>query len=473
MSVLSGQPDYVYSVGADTRMLDKAMSDTTKKTESAFGRVGTSIERKTEGLRRFQGALSSTIGIATGLVGVFGAAAGAAAGLYAAYDQIANAADRVAEANRKSNEQTSKAIALAREKIAVEENFLDVLKSQNKETIEARLDELRAERDKIDADLGFGRQFKFGFNTLLKEALAAYEFNLNVGTLGLAGNVFGEENMVVDSGLARYEGILAEIAKAEKALGEINRGTEDKVGGEVTEELLKQEATLRRQLKIQTLRAEGMDGEASAIERRVAHEAEIFEMEERYLELVDAGLDDQAAQLEGIIRLKRQIYSENEQALAQAREQAEMEKRSMDKMTAVELKRNLQARIYRAQGRDDLADQLKMEEERLDYLKKINNLDISQAERDALIEQVDLLSQLQGGGSQDAAGGRRTPRFGSSVEGNVGSAVAAQVLGGGVDTKEQEFARQQAKSLQSLDTNVKALVVAVRDGAIGGPAVFA
>ena len=54
--------DFVYSVGADTTALEKSIKDASKKSEAAFGRVGNAIEKKTAGLRKFQGALSSTVG---------------------------------------------------------------------------------------------------------------------------------------------------------------------------------------------------------------------------------------------------------------------------------------------------------------------------------------------------------------------------------------------------------------------------
>ena len=459
MSAFSGTPDYLYSVGADTRQLEKAMADTSKKTEGAFGKVGNAIEKKTEGLRKFQGALGSTVGIATGLLGVFGAVSGAAIGLYAAYEKVAGAAERVAEANRQSNIATQKAIDLAYKRISAEEDFLTLRKRENVAAIDSQIASLREEQAKL-VENSLGRSVSLGFTQLLKGGAEAANRYIQRQTFGMVDGPFQNIDSIPDDpSMLRFDAIEGEVARLEEARGKITRGTETLVAEEVTAELAKQSQEFQRQLDLQAMRANGDEAAAARAERYTKHQAEIYALEERYLELIGAGLTEEAALVENLIRLKNKQFTEGERLIKQTQDQAAEERRLKDQATADSLDRMLQEQIYRKQGRDDLADEVKLMGEKAGWIEKIGALEgVSADRRQELLDQVDRLFAIRGGeGEEGSLDGSRGPRFGASVSGNVGSLVGGQILGGGVDAGRM-LDQKRNTTLTSMDQSLKELV---------------
>src|SRR5690606_4492869 len=175
-------------------------------------------------------------------------------GIYKVYDEIANAADRVAEANEKSNQQTREAIQLAQQKLSAEKNFLAVLKAQNVASVDRRLAELRAENEKL-TEVTTGRMFGLGIRSIVKSAQQFANWNSRVNPLvapfSHSEPFPGANSIPDDPNMLRFESNQQQIADLETKRGEILRGTTAKASAEITSELQEQERSLMRQIEIQ------------------------------------------------------------------------------------------------------------------------------------------------------------------------------------------------------------------------------
>lgn len=89
--------DLVARLGLDDKAFAQGLDNAESKASRAFGRVGQTIDSKTAGLRKFSGALSSTVGIATGLLGAFTAVAAIVGGIVVGISKVVKSQREAAE----------------------------------------------------------------------------------------------------------------------------------------------------------------------------------------------------------------------------------------------------------------------------------------------------------------------------------------------------------------------------------------
>lgn len=456
MSQISGQPDFLYSLGADTRQLEAAMKDTSRQAESAFGKVGTKIEKSTEGARRFVGALGSTIGIATGLVGVFGAVAGAAYGLYSLYENIAGSAERGRDAIREQ-EQSFQQMLLSGREFRGEETLADrQLKSV--EDMREEVEELNKiiERNKRVAPLGFGDP-----QTIQRSFEAVSRARNQIATL---------ENEILR--------------------------TEEEIARRARQPVLDLIQSNRKRQELTNLDDAGYELQLSILNDRYETLERIDKLEQAIADADRLGYADLIPQLEAVIRSEEDLLRirteskiardeeyKREQQIAELRmktaqrsaEFAEQEAAFWEQQnqmrSAEQLRLALQERLYRAEGKDDLADQVELEQERMEFRERLASLPtIPQGERQALERLFESVLRQESLPGEDAAvSSDAGPRFGSGAAGNTGTAVASQVLGG-TGNIERRLDEKRNTQLAKIETNTSEMTRALREG--GGPARF-
>lgn len=82
------------------------------KMEGGFSKAGSAIENSTEGVRKFAGALGSTVGIASQMVGVFAVLSGAVLGLKAVLDKLSSPGGGLSESNKIMSQMADEARGL-------------------------------------------------------------------------------------------------------------------------------------------------------------------------------------------------------------------------------------------------------------------------------------------------------------------------------------------------------------------------
>lgn len=452
MSQMSGTPDYLYTIGGDTKAFDKAMKDTEVTANRSLRSVSDAINRQTDGVRKLTGSLRSTLG-------VFGAVAGIAStvgGMVAVYDKLATAAERVAAANEKSAQATSRSMMAAQAGLR-QESPSSGLVGRVTGPLDKRVEELRRELEEMvekTANAGIGRRFMMGIGEEVRRNL----------------NLIGFDIPDVDS--SRMDAIQKDL----QDLANMRRLVRKEARDQFEQQSLAESQSVQQSLHVEMLRAQGYNDQAEAMDRSLRVQREITQLEQRQQQLRSDNFHDLAASLDTEIVMRKQIAQATEERLRQERIRTEMIDQQNQRVEADRLAAMLREQALRAEGMDDQADILKIERERLDVLERINAMQsLSSSERQRLVDLAERLAAAQAariGVDPFASLGStaRGPGFGASVAGNIGGAAAAQVLGGGGNVQ-QSLDRTRNTTLVSIDRNTGEMVRAVRDAGSRG-AVF-
>lgn len=438
MSQMNTEADLMYSVGADTRALERAMKDTARKTQSAFGEVGETIEKRTAGARKFAGALSSTVGIATGVAGALGFATAAAGGFYAAYEDIAKQAERIAEANERSEKATRNTQQDALLRVGQGDPTRGAM-TANTSGITARIEALRLEQEELYKVGGLWNAFSTGMMFLAT----------------------GQ-----DPQAARLRQIEQEIRSLENTATEVSTLTVDQSRKEARAKI----EAAEQELRLLELRARGDEEGLQALEKRMQAEKRVADLRAQ----ADAmrrspGLTEQANTLDAIadrMQLQNQLLSERlvwDKAITA--EQEKRERMMKDQQRADSLEMRMREQMLIAQGDDAALKQLRADRDRAAILKEINELEGISIER--RMQLLTMADQVNAAIARGAIGmpeeGQNGPGFGASASGNIGASAGAQVLGG-TGGMMQQLDRQRNTALAKIVQNTSDMAVALRDG---------
>ncbi|NQX95873.1 MAG: hypothetical protein HRT64_13305 [Erythrobacter sp.] len=426
-------PDFLYSAGADTRMLEGDLNKAAKHAEGAFGRVGTAIEKQTAGARKFSGALSSTVGIVTGIGGAMAFIAGVGASVVSIYDEMANAAERVASANRKTADEIDRLLRQANSQLG----FGSELESRIESVVgplRATLESLREEYD----ELALG-----GLDALSPRVM-----------YGGIVESFGGTTSRAD----RRDFLAVRMSEIE---GQI-RSLTDATTGQFEQEAANRVRDLVRETQLLRVKSLGYDELAQSLERARDVESELSELQAEADVFRAEGLDNAANAIERVILQRRQL-NDVIQSNIDKRNEEERQQKAMDAQRAgADLQFQLEQRIRRATGDEEGAslNQILRDAERMS--ERIREMDLDSFQEFRLLGLVRQLREAQLSSLSGDQVAQLGVQLGPAAAGNVGSLAASQILGG-TQGIERRLDEQRNSTLADVSNTAKEILVAVRD----------
>lgn len=347
--------DLVYTMGLDDAEFRARLAQSESAVSRRFGRIGQVIEARTAGVRKFTGAIGSTLGVVTQVTGAFAIMGTVVAGVVAVYQLM--------------NRENKTAIERA-------------------ERLRETMLEVGAAVRGLSGDIGrdtLGREVA-QINQTADEAIAKFEGRLN--ELRLFGSQ-GFLNLRVDKRVdARNE--LAALERSYKAIQEAR----EKALGDAQSRANRDTATFTEQARIERLRAQGRETEALLAAEKLRFQENQRAIEQRGGEeaLVLAAME--AEELRYLARVN------------QINRLAELE-RQRKQQQAEDFEQSQKIELARLRGDEAAAKRLERQLEHERKLREIRRLDgITDDERDALEALEHRLYGLRNRSDRDSDAGR-------------------------------------------------------------------
>jgi hypothetical protein len=409
--------DFVTTVGFDDRQVDRGIQNVDRK----FNVLGANIEQRTEGVRKFTGALSSSIGVAAGVGAAIGAATGAVYGLAKAYEFVAGYQERLNEQARAYERTLASSRSIVR----------DFAQSG------------RRDRGEID-DAGARR---------LDARRAAEEARNAVVEKFLALNAKAVEGITLESEAAER------LVELRRRLAEVNREaadprTFDEPGRNAALEIQRQ--ALEEQIELVAAMRNQLRAVNAEEQRRIEYINEQAKKEQ-----AATSAREKAEREEH----ERRMAMEAERAAAE-REREENRRRAIER-EADGIRTQIELEELRARGLDEQAAALERERDLRRQIRAIEEAEgLSPAERRDLIERAKETARLEAeaakqkraaieaGAGPAGAGVTGSPGAISLAAGLGGDAILTrQALGaGGSPAEQQQLATQRgiAKAVERI-----------------------
>lgn len=428
--------DIVHRVGIDDTGVSQGFRRVEAQASSSGQRVGDALERQTAGARKLTGAVGSTVGMYTQMLGVVGTVAAAFGGAIA----LAERWERIERAKATAlREQRESVGAIARDSRVASAAFGGAGGSGSA-GLEAQITGIRAEEERRRSELwdalganGWTREDSETFDRLttefaserdrqIREANTAARFDAQFGRREAEAATMGAQ------GRGETSAIMRESIESDKRITSLQRR-------------LRLSASEQEKSEIRTL----MDLE------NVRHRAEVENIRKAW-------------------RLKAEAHAEDQR---RAREAMEREHRAA-RFSAGQEADALGAAILRARGADEAAAALELESRQRERINRImNNPSLTGAERLTLLDRTRQLFGLErqalaaDGGRDGAPGAEGRALLGTR---GAGGGTLSSVFGGGRDPAQVEREKQtrlqtdQLSTLQAIGRAVEVLKNAGRAG---------
>lgn len=409
--------DYVYTLGMKDAEFRATLRNSEGHVSRSFGRIGSVIDAKTKGVRKFTGALTGIVGVGSGLLSVVGTLT-AIVGLVGS---IALHAKREAEARERARKEAERTLIALRAQSSGAGSEGAKLRQELFELYQQRRKILKdvAESERADLEQRFLRERdrfiaeKIGKRARESDIAAARlqgpegerraEFFEAQQRFQDAANFYSEVFLLLRERGLEVPPALRQYIEAERELLRL------------TAQRLNQQRDLERHARVfdvasriglaeaERLRATGNFEAAEGLERAIEFKRRIFEIER------DTTL--QVAERARLIQLITQAF-EAEKASSRARGEAE----------GRSLEQELRIMSLRAQGRSDEADAV---ERRIDLERRMEQIERLRSRRFITDAKARELQEM----ARTIAGGGGSPRFIDAPLGLTG-ALRAQALGG-------------------------------------------
>ncbi|MCR9217308.1 MAG: hypothetical protein NXI14_08920, partial [bacterium] len=281
---MNQRADIMWSVGANTRQFDRAIENSRTKADRALNSLGTSIERKTMGVRKFAGSLGATAAVVSGIIGPASLLLGAVTGIAVGWERARNAARESAEMVARNRSETQ---ALLRE-LRADRGAGSTLGEQIENTVNPLRDRAKALREKA--------------SQLRGRAIMAEEFGVigNLGTaIGIPTDPVGNRSKAAELESQASQVDQEANAQTRALISQYRRSVNDRL----------REVDAARQLS--AAQRDGLTFEVQRLQARKQAEQEITELVKLRDKVIEDGQLDLVRQVEGRIAMVRRGLRED------------------------------------------------------------------------------------------------------------------------------------------------------------------